>query len=82
VKFRCFDCSKEWVIPREKLVYIGDWLVTCPNCGSANISHELVKTGMASSVVPENVNNKELGVTKHENLRRCFEASRTEEVKE
>jgi ssDNA-binding Zn-finger/Zn-ribbon topoisomerase 1 len=82
MKFRCIDCNKEWILPKEKLVYIGDWPDTCPNCGSTHVGHETVKTRTMSSVVSENVNNKELDVTKHKRLRRCFEASRNEEVKE
>ena len=41
--FRCFNCNCEWVISKEKLLYIENWPDLCPYCGSLNISHELVE---------------------------------------
>ena len=73
MKFRCYDCSKEWVIPKEKLVYIGDWPDTCPNCGSADIGHETVEKAISSSGVLENVNDKELEEIKRKKLEKMLQ---------
>ena len=73
MKFRCYNCKKEWVIPKEKLVYISDWPDTCPNCRSADIGHETVEKAMASSVVLENVNDKELEEIKRKKLEKMLQ---------
>ncbi|MDH5595888.1 MAG: NifB/NifX family molybdenum-iron cluster-binding protein [Candidatus Bathyarchaeota archaeon] len=74
MKFRCYNCSKEWVIPKEKLVYISDWPDTCPNCRSADIGHETVEKAMASFVVVlENVNDKELEEIKRKKLEKMLQ---------
>ena len=59
MKFRCYDCNKEWVIPKEKLVHISDWPDTCPDCGSKDVDHEIVEKAISSSGVLENVNDRE-----------------------
>ena len=80
MKFRCYSCNKEWVIPKEKLVYISYWPDTCPDCGSTHIGHETVEKAMASSGVLEDVVDKELEEIKRKNLRKCFKALRKKEV--
>jgi predicted Fe-Mo cluster-binding NifX family protein len=72
MKFICYSCNKEWVIPKEKLVYISDWPDTCPNCGSADIGHETVEKAIASSGVLENVNDKEVEEIKRKKLEKMF----------
>ena len=59
-KFRCYDCEKEWGIPKEKLVYIRDWPAKCPDCGSARIRYQGVGNVMASVGILTNGNEKEL----------------------
>ena len=73
MKFSCSNCSKEWIIPKAKLVYINDWPDTCPNCGSADIDHEKVEKVMASSVVLGYVNNKELEEIKRKKLEKLLQ---------
>jgi hypothetical protein len=59
-KFRCYDCQKEWVTPKEKLVYIRDWPTKCPDCGSAHIGYEGVENVMTSVDILTNGTEKEL----------------------
>jgi predicted Fe-Mo cluster-binding NifX family protein len=73
VRFRCYSCMKEWIIPKEKLVYISDWPDTCPDCGSAEIGHETVEKVIASSGVPEKVHNKELEEIKRRKLEKMLQ---------
>jgi predicted Fe-Mo cluster-binding NifX family protein len=73
MRFRCYNCNIEWVIPKEELVYISDWPDTCPDCGSTNIGHETVEKAMASSVVLENVNDKELEEIKRKKLEKMLQ---------
>jgi DNA-directed RNA polymerase subunit RPC12/RpoP len=81
MKFKCSNCSKEWVVPKDKLVHMSDWPDTCPKCGSADIGHEKFEKVMASSVVLECVNDRELEDIERRKLEKCFKASRKEEVK-
>ncbi len=73
MNFRCYSCNEEWVIPKEKLVYISDWPDTCPNCGSTDVGHETVAEAMASSVVLENMNDKELEEIKRKKLEKMLQ---------
>ena len=73
MKFSCSNCSEEWIVPKEKLVYINDWPDTCPNCGSADIGHEKVEKVVASSVVLEYVNDKELEEIKRKKLEKMLQ---------
>ena len=41
--FRCSNCNFEWIISKDKLLYIENWPDLCPCCGSLDISHELAK---------------------------------------
>ena len=73
MKFRCYDCNKEWIIPKEKLVYIGDWPDMCPNCGSTDIGHETVEKAISSFGVLENVNDKEVEEIKRKKLEKMLQ---------
>lgn len=73
MKFRCYNCHTEWVIPKANLVYISDWPDTCPNCRSADIDHKTVEKAMMSSVVLENVNDKELEEIKRKKLEKMLQ---------
>ena len=43
IKFRCSNWNREWVISEVKLEYIKNWPDSCSDCGSIEISHELVE---------------------------------------
>jgi len=72
MRFKCYNCNKEWVVPKEKLVYITDWPDKCPSCGSTNIGREITEKAISSSHVLENVNNKELEEIRRKKLERMF----------
>jgi len=78
MKFRCYDCNKEWVIPKEKLVYISDWPDTCPDCGSKDVDHEIVEKAISSSGVLENVNDREFEEIRRKKLEKMLQGVKKE----
>ena len=74
MKFKCHNCNQEWVIPKEKLVYISNWSDTCPNCESTNIDHGIVEKAVTSSHALENVNDKELEEIKRKKLEKVLQS--------
>lgn len=72
MRFKCYNCNIQWVIPKEALVYMSDWPDTCPDCGSTNIGHETVEKAITSSGALENVADKEPEeIERKKNLRKC-----------
>ena len=59
-KFRCYDCQKEWVVPKDNLVHIQDWPTKCPHCESVRIGYQGAGTVMASIGILQDVSEKEL----------------------
>jgi len=74
MKFKCHDCNEEWIIPKEKLVYISNWPDTCPNCESTSIDHGIVEKATISSRALENVNDEELEEIKRKKLEKMLQS--------
>ena len=73
MEFKCYNCNEEWIIPKEKLVYISNWPDTCPNCESTNIDHAIMEKTTTSSGALENVNDKELEEIKRKKLEKMLQ---------
>ena len=73
MKFMCYNCGREWVIPKEKFIYISDWPDTCPNCGSTHIHHEKGEKLIESSVVLEYVKDEDLEEIKRKKLEKMLQ---------
>ena len=73
MKFRCYNCDKEWFVPKEKLVYISDWPDRCPYCGSTNIGREIIEKAISSPHILKDVNDEELERIRRKKLERRFQ---------
>jgi len=78
MKFKCYNCNKEWVVPKEKLVYISDWPEKCPYCESTNIGREIIEEVISSSRILENINDKELEKIRRKKLERMLQEFKKE----
>ena len=58
MKFRCSNCTKEWVVPKEKFVYIRNWPNECPYCESVNISYVIAEKMILPSRILEDPNDE------------------------
>ena len=74
MRFKCYNCNEELVIPKEKIVYISDWPDKCPYCGSTDISREIDEKAILFSRVLENANDKELEKIRQKKLEKMFES--------
>ena len=77
MRFRCCSYRKEWIVPKEKLVYISDWPDACPDCGSAKIYHETVEKVIGSSAVPHNIHNNEVEEIERRKLEKTQQGFKT-----
>ena len=73
MRFKCYNCDKEWAIPKEKLIYISDWPDKCPHCGSTDIGREIAEKAISFSRVPENANDKELEKIRQKKLEKMLQ---------
>lgn len=78
MKFMYYNCGKEWVIPKEKLIYISDWPDTCLNCGSSDTSHEKDEKLIKTSVVLEDVKDEDLEDIKRKKLEKMLQGVKNE----
>jgi len=78
MKFMCYNCGREWITSKKKLIYISDWPDMCSNCGSADISHEKGEKLVKSSVVLEDVEDEGLEDIKRKKLEKLLQGVKKE----